>query len=449
MALLVIMFLISQFYGENSEAAGVYSYIPFVYQVPEGSVGVFRNGDRLYDEVYPAGIYSTWPSDEGFTIKITPQKELVTDIICVTVDGIKIRIPEIVVHYQINEDDILALLKKYSTKYVKPLIKIPVKEGIAELCSVMTAEAVYLEKFSIIKHAMTAHLLSVQEETESGLIIDRLEITRPRVPDEILDDFVRRALSNDACEPPYEIFHMLEDEKDVRLRLCSVDEGSAAGQKNNAHEGDPPMGELTSSISIANEETRPLPIASSVEEDMSYQDQQTEYPIQGNASSFVKQETLSKATFSKDSSCEPASNQSLQLNTDPGVAVTAGDMMNAVPENSPDNHLRPSRDQVGLEEDNTSQPEVFNKVEEEQLDAVLRVTQKNPDGVNEVEDLTPDSLQLISHETSIKPSIQSNGLIHADIEQSPLESVKVHWYQRMQDSKDLWKNNNGRLYLAM
>ena len=54
-------FLFLTIAAEKLAASGY--FLPFLYEIPEGNVGVFRSGDQLYDGVYTHGVYPVWPSD--------------------------------------------------------------------------------------------------------------------------------------------------------------------------------------------------------------------------------------------------------------------------------------------------------------------------------------------------------------------------------------------------
>ncbi|WP_152553994.1 SPFH domain-containing protein [Endozoicomonas elysicola] len=224
MTILFLFLVFSQLFDEQAEAADFYSYIPFLYKIPEGSVGVFKNGNQFYDDIYPAGVYTVWPSDEGFNISILPEKVTVTEISCITVEKIKITFPAMTVHYQVNEENVFELVKNRGFDFVKPLIKNPLRQGVADLCSTMTAESVYLEQFSILQQYISDYLAEVQVDKESGLLVIDVDINRPHVPDEMLENFIGRNLPTGSCDQPYEIFYTLEDEKEARERLCGADQ---------------------------------------------------------------------------------------------------------------------------------------------------------------------------------------------------------------------------------
>ncbi len=220
--LLLVFFL--PLFSEKTEASDFYSYIPFLYQVPEGSVGVFRNGNQFYEDVYPAGVYPLWPSDEGFVISIVPETAAVTDILCITADGIIITFPQITVRYQVHEQHVLSLVKGYGLDFVKPAITDPVKLGVAHLCRALNAEAVYFDEFIPFKGILGRYLAEGQRDKGTGISICHLDIEYPRVPDVIIDNHVghtdHKPQTPITCEPPYEIFYTLENEQEAINRLC-------------------------------------------------------------------------------------------------------------------------------------------------------------------------------------------------------------------------------------
>ncbi|WP_139117589.1 SPFH domain-containing protein [Endozoicomonas atrinae] len=243
MTILLVFILFSPIFGGKTEASDFYSYIPFLYKIPEGSAGVFRNGSQFYDDVYPAGVYPTWPSDEGFVISILPEKAAVTDISCITAEGIQITFPKITVHYQVHEKDVLGLVKRYGIDFVKPVIKDPVKQGVAHLCGTMTAEAVYFDGFAMLKEYLDDFLIEEQRDKDFGISVCNLEIDSPRVPDVMIESHTghnpdQEPQTPTTCEQPYEIFYTLEDEQEAINRLCDSGGQSDESYQDPASEGD-------------------------------------------------------------------------------------------------------------------------------------------------------------------------------------------------------------------
>ncbi len=198
------------------------------FYVPEGYVGVVRHGGEFYNEIYETGLYSLSPSEEGFVINMTPHQEHVSDIACITVDGEFIAFPKIIIHFQTSEEFALSLVTHYGVNFQVPLIRLPVRQGVSDFCSVMTAEEVYLDRFSIIQHRLATYLTDFQLEKESGLTIDTVEIISPLHSRKAIDNFIVPS------EMPYEIFYTLESESEARKRLCALD-NQCSGQKSNLY----------------------------------------------------------------------------------------------------------------------------------------------------------------------------------------------------------------------
>ena len=185
--------------ADNVAASGY--YLPFLHEIPEGSVGIFRNGDQLYDGVYTAGVYPVWPSDEVLLVSILPEKAVVRESTCLTADGVSVEFGAITIAYRVLEGGIWMLVELFGVDFVAPLIEKPVQQGLADWCANMTAEDVFLEKNGLLKqHLMdylTNHLNVVQGLQKTGLLITGLEISHPSVPDEVIDRLLKRSVVQD------------------------------------------------------------------------------------------------------------------------------------------------------------------------------------------------------------------------------------------------------------
>ncbi|MBO9483833.1 SPFH domain-containing protein [Salinisphaera sp. G21_0] len=390
MIMFFVFLLFLLFPGEKAEAYDFYSYIPFLYKVPEGSVGVFRNGNQFYDDVYPAGVYPIWPSDEGFVTSIVPEKAAVTDILCITADGIIITFPQITVHYQVHEQHILSLVKGYGLDFVNPVIKDPVKPGVAHLCRALNAEAVYFDEFAPFKAILGRYLAEGQRDKGTGISICHLDIEYPRVPDVIIENHAGHNPDHKpqppiTCEPPYEIFYTLENEQEAINRLCgSVRQPDDEPYPEPVSEEDSVISDghstivLEPSVSVAEDEvTGVLSPAEEVNTDdngrRDYEVPQEDLPISWAEEPFINGqdsdgEDARPSEHSRDSSSEPMAE--LSVNT---VPVDSSDVVTELSRNLP------------------------------------------------------------------------SGLVDQVSDQ---ERSKEKLYQQMQDSKHLWKNNNSRLYLG-
>lgn len=178
-------------------------FFPLLYEIPEGSVGIFTSGDRLYDGVYPPGVHPIWPSDEALIVSILPEKAVIKKIPCLTADGIEVEFGEVAVAYRVLEDGVWAMVDHFGVSFVVPLIEKPVQQGLANWCAGLTAEGVLLEKKGRLKQYLMDHLAShlhvAQSGHSPGLLVTGLEISNPAVPDEVIDNLLER--SNVEPEP--------------------------------------------------------------------------------------------------------------------------------------------------------------------------------------------------------------------------------------------------------
>ncbi len=389
MIMLFVLLLFLPFSGGKTGASDFYSYIPFLYKVPEGSVGVFKNGNQFYDDVYPAGVYPTWPSDEGFVVSIMPEKVAVTDIPCITADGIIISFPQITVRYQVHEQHVLGLVKGHGLDFVKPVIKNPVKLGVVHLCRTMTAEAVYFEEFAMFKASLGNYLAEGQRDKGIGISICHLDIEYPRVPDVIIENHVghnpeHKPQTPITCEQPYEIFYTLENEQEAIHRLCG-----SVGQPDEPYQE--PISEEDSVISEGDSAIVPEPTASVAEEE-----------VTGGLSPTEEVNTGDNGQRGYEA---PQEDLSIQWAVDPFI-----DGQDSVGEDG------------GLSERSwvsSSEPVAEVIVNTEPVHSSDAVTENNRNLLSGLIDKVPDQ-----------------------------ERSKEKLYQQMQDSKRLWKNNNSRLYLG-
>ncbi len=186
----------------NLAASGY--YLPFLSEIPEGSVGVFRSGDQLYDGVYTPGVYPVWPSDEVLLVSVLPEKTVVRESTCQTAEGITVEFGAITVAYRVLEGGVWMLVELFGVDFVPALIEKPVRQGLADWCANMTAEGVFLEKNGLLKQYLmdylTNHLNVVQGAEKTGLLITGLEVSRAAVPDEVIDNLLKRTYDQAATE---------------------------------------------------------------------------------------------------------------------------------------------------------------------------------------------------------------------------------------------------------
>lgn len=187
---IVFLFFFFNFACADNVETGIYRYIPFIYSVPEGSVGVFYVG-AFYDQVYPPGVYLllTWPLTRGMLINTRPQIDIIENVSCGTIDGLTITFPRIAVYNQLQDQYVLDVIKRFGEDYDHYLITEPTIQAVIELCTTMTAQELYIAKFPALDETLTKHLVEQQKLSGSNLTINRVVISKPTLPQEIQKNY--------------------------------------------------------------------------------------------------------------------------------------------------------------------------------------------------------------------------------------------------------------------
>ncbi len=379
-----------------TEASDFYSYIPFLYKVPEGSAGVFKNGNQFYDDVYPAGVYPIWPSDEGFVVSIMPERAKATDIPCVTADRVIITFPQMTVRYQVSEQGVLGLIKRYGPGFVKTLIINPLKQGVTRLCASMTSAAIHHEEFAMLKDDLGHYLAGQQRDKGVGISICHLDIEFPRVPDVIIENHAghnpdQKSQTPTICQQPYEIFYTLENEQAAFNRLCGP-----VGQFDEPYQGPVSAGDSATVLESVIEDELAGGLSRVNTNDIGqgdYESPKADWSIQGTMDPFIDGQLFG------GEDAEPLEIGGVSSSEPVGVVTFTGLMPDAVKE--------------------------FDRDRSE------------PAGVVTVTGMVPDAV------TAFDRNLPS-GLLNKVPDQ---ERNNETLYLQMQDPKRPWKHNNSRLYL--
>ena len=184
----------------EESAASFAEHLPGGFKVPEGSVAVFQNKGYYYDKVYPAGSYTLWPNDKGYLINIKPTSMSVTNPLCISAEGMTIKIPQVDVHYQLQEETLAKTVRRYGLKFADAVIQKPLKFGVADICKTMSSEALYIGDFEILKQNLTDYLVRYQRAKGTAVTVSSLDILRPEVPDEFVESYARNSKCSDLSE---------------------------------------------------------------------------------------------------------------------------------------------------------------------------------------------------------------------------------------------------------
>ncbi len=167
-------------------------WLPFVYIVPEGSVGIFQSfGSSFSNDVLSPGWGGllSWPTTSTILVNVRPQIDVITNIPCGTADGLSIRFPRVAVYNQLKEEHALDVIKRFGENYDHYLITEPVIQAVAELCTEKTARELYIDEFSGLNEYLKKQLVQEQMDHDTHLIINRVVISKPELPESIQSNY--------------------------------------------------------------------------------------------------------------------------------------------------------------------------------------------------------------------------------------------------------------------
>lgn len=164
----------------------------FINQVPTGTVGVYYKFKELQPEIYNPGMWWNFhPFGYFEPVDIRPQVDYITNVECGTKDGLKVVFPKIDVFNQLQKPYVLETLQKYTSEYDNFLIKEPIRQKVVELCTTMDLQDLYIDRFPEINDILHEFLKSYQEKLSTNLIINKISVSKPKIPTNIQDNYNR------------------------------------------------------------------------------------------------------------------------------------------------------------------------------------------------------------------------------------------------------------------
>ncbi|KAI9079536.1 hypothetical protein K1719_038508 [Acacia pycnantha] len=157
--------------------------VSFHYQVPEGHVGVYWRG----------GVQQKTITEPGFQVKmpfITQYVPIqVSDIQCVTKDGVKISFKKIQVVHRLQKEYVHETLLNYGVHYDKIWIHDKIHHHIIQFCTSHSFQEVYIDKFVQIGEEMKEALQVDCTHYAPGIEIIGVHVIKPDIPDSIRRNF--------------------------------------------------------------------------------------------------------------------------------------------------------------------------------------------------------------------------------------------------------------------
>ena len=165
------------------------SYFPLVEVVPQGAVGIFKRGGFLKG-TYNPGYYFHLPIVTTLlSVNTRPQLDILTQIECGTMDGLKIAFPKVTIYNMLGKENAWDIISRFGENYDQYLVVHPAIQAINELCSEMTAQDLYIDQYTTINEKLTTQLRAFQEEQSSSLQITQVIVSKPVLPENIQKNY--------------------------------------------------------------------------------------------------------------------------------------------------------------------------------------------------------------------------------------------------------------------
>lgn len=166
----------------------IISFYMTLNPVPEGYVGVTYNFGSLDNHLYLPGMSfrTPWPITSASQIEVRPQTDRITNAQCGAKDGTRLVFPLVEIGNQLRQDMVIPTVRRYGEIYDQYLVMNKVRAEIFSMCSRMTSEEIYIDRFSELDDHLLKFLRNEQKhEIDSGVNITHVRLAKPILPHEL------------------------------------------------------------------------------------------------------------------------------------------------------------------------------------------------------------------------------------------------------------------------
>ena len=163
-----------------------------LHSVPEGYVGVYFRGGALIEGTTDPGFHVKIPLITSVEyVQVTLQTDSVLNIPCGTSAGVTIWFERIEVVNRLSSTKAWETIKNYTVEYDKPWIFDKIHHEINQFCSKHTLREVFIDEFDQLDENLGEALQKDCNKWAPGIEIIAVRVTKPRIPDDILQNFER------------------------------------------------------------------------------------------------------------------------------------------------------------------------------------------------------------------------------------------------------------------
>merc|ERR1712117_41675 len=164
-----------------------------VHTVDEGTVGVYYKYGALNDKISHPGV--AWKQPFVTTVEqvtIRPRTDVLDPVNAVTKDGINMVFKDIQILTDVQENNIVELIRKFGKDFRKALVFDRVREEVRLFSAGHNIDEVYNTKFmEMVNVVKTETERNIKRLSESSVEILNLVIPKPEIPDDIAANYKR------------------------------------------------------------------------------------------------------------------------------------------------------------------------------------------------------------------------------------------------------------------
>ncbi len=171
----------------------MYFVSSFYTTIPEGHIGVYSIMGQIDEkEITKFSFYlPIW--SEIKLVKYIQDTDHVTNVKCVSKEGVDINIPDIEIANKINKTMVINMVKQYGYDYDSKLVVKPLAQYMRELCASRTVDQIEIDDFHKLDDLLQTEIQRQVDLINSGITIDYVRVTSVIVPPQIKEKRLKLA----------------------------------------------------------------------------------------------------------------------------------------------------------------------------------------------------------------------------------------------------------------
>jgi regulator of protease activity HflC (stomatin/prohibitin superfamily) len=171
----------------------IYIVSGFYTTVPEGYIGIYRIMGQIDNQIISKLSFYLPIYSDITLVKYIQDTDHVTNVKCVSKEGVDINIPDIEIANKIDKNKIIEMVKQYGLDYDTKLVVKPLAQYMRELCASRTVDQIEIEDFHKLDDLLQTEIQRQVNSIDSGITIDYVRVTSVVVPPQIKDKRLKLA----------------------------------------------------------------------------------------------------------------------------------------------------------------------------------------------------------------------------------------------------------------